>query len=198
MALADLIRGAPKPSATATAATRATDEARKPDPLTGVVAAVAGVAVAKPPIAVSARWLLHFEAGEPVVVAADPPMEHAVVLEKYPRAIAAEPLSAPMPVELPVAMETMFVECVEAGLYDDADRGVLRAMHAADAASTRELVEAMHARIGRCYGCTHFARPGLSDGYCGVRADLPHVYGVMHALPSDKGALCDQVKESTA
>jgi len=177
MALADLIRGVRKPSATATAATRATDEARKAEPQTGAVAAVAGVAVAKPPSVISARWLLHFDAGEPVVVAADLPIEHAAVLAQYPSALAAEPVSAPMPQELPPAIATMFAACVEVGLYDEGDRQVLRAMHAADGAGTRELVEAMHARIGRCCGCKHFARPGLLAGYCAGRNDLEPAYG---------------------
>ena len=43
---------------------------------------------------------------------------------------------------------------------------------------------------GRCWDCLHFARPGLADGYCAQRVDLPHVYGFMHALPADVGACC--------
>ena len=189
MALADLIRGAPKPSATATAATRATAAAQKTEPMSGAVAAVARVAVAKPPGVLSARWLLHFDAAEPIMIAADPPVEHATVLTMYPTAIAAEPLSAPMPQELSPAVARMFAECVEAGLYDEADRPVLKAMYVANAPGTRALVEAMRTRIGRCYRCQHFAR----ERYCGGRSDLEPAYGRGHPLrllPADGGANC--------
>ncbi len=49
-----------------------------------------------------------------------------------------------------------------------------------------------------CRHCRHFSRPGLSDpGYCG--AGLPGlelVYGVLHALPADHGADCDEFIEA--
>jgi hypothetical protein len=66
-------------------------------------------------------------------------------------------------------------------------------MYAADPGGTQMLVAEMHARIGRCYGCQHFARPGLSDGYCTGRDDLEHAYGPRHPLrilPDDGGANC--------
>jgi hypothetical protein len=96
----------------------------------------------------------------------------------------------------PPTVSRLFAESVEAGPSCEAYRAVLRAMHAADTTGTRTLVESMHARIGRCYGCQHFSRPGLSDGYCGGRADLPHAYGFMHFLPAGKGATCDSFKEA--
>ena len=46
-----------------------------------------------------------------------------------------------------------------------------------------------------CQDCQHFARPGLSDGYCAERTDLPLAYGQnhpLHELPGDKGASCDK------
>ena len=44
-----------------------------------------------------------------------------------------------------------------------------------------------------CRTCTHRRRPGLSDGYCGERADLPPAYTHGHPLrklPDDGGASC--------
>jgi len=44
-----------------------------------------------------------------------------------------------------------------------------------------------------CGLCHHFARPGLSRGYCGGRDDLPPAYGKNHPLrrlPEDGGATC--------
>ena len=47
----------------------------------------------------------------------------------------------------------------------------------------------------RCQDCIHFSAPGLSDGYCGQRDDLPPAYGINHPLkrlPSDNGATCSE------
>jgi len=44
-----------------------------------------------------------------------------------------------------------------------------------------------------CRNCIHFARPGLSDGLCGGRSDLPPAFGPGHPLrqlPADHGADC--------
>lgn len=44
-----------------------------------------------------------------------------------------------------------------------------------------------------CRTCTHFRRPGLSDGYCCERDDLPPAYTPGHPLrqlPDDGGASC--------
>lgn len=44
-----------------------------------------------------------------------------------------------------------------------------------------------------CASCTHLGRPGLSDGYCGGRPDLPFAYGPGHPLrqlPADGGLGC--------
>lgn len=49
--------------------------------------------------------------------------------------------------------------------------------------------------IQRCQDCKHFATPGLSDGYCGQRQDLPPAYGVNHPLrrlPADNGESCNE------
>jgi len=44
-----------------------------------------------------------------------------------------------------------------------------------------------------CRTCAHFYRPGLSDGHCGGRDDLPYAYTPGHPLrqlPADGGATC--------
>ena len=44
-----------------------------------------------------------------------------------------------------------------------------------------------------CRTCAHRHRPGLSDGYCGSRSDLPPAYTSghpLHQLPDDGGANC--------
>ena len=197
MALADLIRGKPGRVATATGATAATDAPRPHNPAPVAVATVAGVAVANAERVLSARWVLHFAEGDPIEMTADPPLGHAEVLVQYPTALAAEPLSAPMPREPSPALAAMFTQCVEVGLYAEEERPVLRSMYAADPGSTQMLVAEMHARIGRCCGCQHFARPGLSDGYCTGRGDQAHAYGFVRHLPPDRGARCDDFRDAT-
>ncbi|MDD3354159.1 MAG: hypothetical protein PHD22_11015 [Zoogloea sp.] len=44
-----------------------------------------------------------------------------------------------------------------------------------------------------CRSCEHFAQPGLSDGLCSGRTDLPPAFGPehpLHRLPADRGAHC--------
>jgi hypothetical protein len=197
MSLADLIRGTPKrdsaDTATVTLATPATD-----GPLVRPsVATVATVTVAIAPeheSATASLWLLHFPDLDPLAVAFAPAVDHAGALASYPAAIAAEPM--PETVEpVPADLAALFDACATAGLYDDADRAALPAMLALDADATRGLIEAMHSRIGRCRRCRHFRRPGLSDGYCTGRDDLPHAYGFMHRLPDDGGAGCGAFDE---
>ena len=139
------------------------------------------------------RWLLHFLDAEPLTVTFDPATTHADAPARYPGALAAEPISEGQPGVLPEDVAKLIDECVAADLHGAEERPVLAAMHAADAEATRRLVAEMHARIGRCYGCQHFARPGLSDGYCGGRSDLEPAYGRRHPLrllPADGGANC--------
>lgn len=48
--------------------------------------------------------------------------------------------------------------------------------------------------IRRCQSCLHFFRPGMTDGHCGERDDLPHAYGPNHplrCLPADNGESCE-------
>lgn len=47
--------------------------------------------------------------------------------------------------------------------------------------------------VTSCRTCAHFYRPGLSDGHCGGRDDLPPAYTPGHPLrklPDDGGASC--------
>lgn len=135
-------------------------------------------------------WLLHFPDLDPVAVAFAPAFDHADALAAYQAAIAAEPMPEPPAVPLPADLAALFDACERIGLYDDQDRAALPAMFALDPDGTRGLIEVMHSRIGRCRRCLHFRRPGLSDGYCTGRDDLPRVYGFMRKLPSDGGAQC--------
>lgn len=53
-------------------------------------------------------------------------------------------------------------------------------------------------QVLRCHGCRHFSAPGLSDGHCGGRDDLPRAYGKNHPLrklPPDGGAECKRYEE---
>jgi hypothetical protein len=130
-----------------------------------------------------------------VAVTFAPAVTHADALARYPGAFAAEPVPEVSTDALPDDVAGRIDECVAADLYDDEDRELLARMHAADSDATRTLMDALHARIGRCYRCRHFARPGLSNGYCAGRSDLPHAYGFMHFLPANSGATCDDFKE---
>jgi len=50
-----------------------------------------------------------------------------------------------------------------------------------------------------CKTCRHLKRPGLSDGHCGGRDDLPPAYTAGHPLrrlPDDRGAGCTTWEES--
>ena len=50
-----------------------------------------------------------------------------------------------------------------------------------------------------CRTCQHLKRPGLSDGHCGGRDDLPPAYTAGHPLrrlPDDGGASCATWEES--
>ena len=46
--------------------------------------------------------------------------------------------------------------------------------------------------VDRCQACARYRRPGLSDGYCATRSDLPASgYALLRQLPDDRGAWCD-------
>ncbi len=135
-------------------------------------------------------WLLHFPDLDPVAVAFAPERDQAEVLAAYPEAVAAEPM-AEEAATVPAEALALFDACAKAGLYRDDDRAALPAMFALDPEGVRRLIEATHDRIASCRRCRHFCRPGLSDGYCTGRDDLPHAYGLLHELPDDEGMRCD-------
>jgi hypothetical protein len=140
--------------------------------------------------------MLYFPDAEPIAVTFVPEETDAQVLARYPGAVAAEPLPEPVPAALPAEIVALLDDCIAANLYGDEDRETLTPMYAADPAGTQTLVAEMHARIGRCYGCKHFAPPGLSDRYCTGRDDLPLAYGFMHYMPPGRGALCNVFKDA--
>ncbi|MCO5102190.1 MAG: hypothetical protein M9885_15075 [Burkholderiaceae bacterium] len=190
MALEALLARLEADSVTPVTPAETADVTAKPAP----VLACTAVTPVTSPADVTARatlWLLHFPDLDPVAVAFAPERDQAEVLAAYPDALAAEPMREPLPVPIPGDLLALFDACTNAGLYGDDDRAALPAMFALDAEGTRRLIEAMHAEIRSCRRCRHFRRPGLSDGYCVGRDDLPSVYGLLRALPDDKGLRCD-------
>lgn len=83
---------------------------------------------------------------------------------------------------VPVDVEAMFNECVRVGLYAEADRVSLRAMHQIDPAETRKLVVDMTERVDRCLRCRYLRRSGAA-AHC-VGRDFAD------DLPADRGARC--------
>lgn len=177
-------------SATAIAAIPATDIL---DHDAASVATVAGIAVATDTVA--ARWVVHLVDGIRLEVTFAPAATLGEVLAEYPEAQHAVPAAAlhqpPVPPDIAAALE----RCAQVGLYSDDDRRAVRAMVALDVDATRLLIADMASRIDRCRRCAHFARPGMSDGYCTGRDDLPVVYGQMRSLPADRGAGCDHFEQ---
>lgn len=74
--------------------------ATQPKEEAGAVARIATVAVANPTEAKTANaatswgWLLHFSDRDPLEVYCNPDATHAAILERYPDALAAEPIPA--------------------------------------------------------------------------------------------------------
>jgi hypothetical protein len=201
MSLADLIRGKAQRDSHKVATLTVATPATVVGPPAPSVATVASVTVASPEKrecvdAPASLWLLHFPDLDPVTVAFAPAVDHAGVLSAYPATIAAEPMTAPSAVSMPADLAAMFDACKRIGLYGDEDQASLPEMFALDPAGTRGLVEAMHARIGRCRRCRHFRRPGMSTGYCLERDDLALAYGLLHELPEDDGAQCITFEEA--
>lgn len=140
----------------------------------------------------SARWLIHLADRAPIEVTFSPPVDHAGAMALYPEAAAAQLSPPPAPRAIPSDIAAAFDRCLRAGLYGEAEPALLPALVAADVDATRALIADMASRIDRCRRCVHFARPGMSDGYCTGRDDLPQVYGQMHSLPADLGAGCGE------
>lgn len=177
-------------SATAIAAIPATDI---PGQGAATVATVAGIAVAADTVA--AQWVIHLVDGTQIEATFAPAATLGEVLAEYPDAQRAAPAATLQMVPVPPDIAATLERCAQVGLYGDDDRRAIRAMVALDVDATRVLIANMASRIGRCRRCVHFARPGMSDGYCSGRDDLPEVYGQMHSLPADMGAGCDHFEE---
>jgi hypothetical protein len=145
---------------------------------------------------VACRWLVEGSAGTVLPVSFMPAASRAEVLGRYPGARRLEPAAEPLDRGLPPDLARAFDSCVAAGRCTEDEREILAAMVAVDEVETRSLLERAGDPIGRCARCVHHARPGLADtGYCGVRSDLPHVYGLLHRLPVDQGWGCGRFRE---
>jgi hypothetical protein len=162
-------------------------------------------------------WLIHFADGEPLEVATTPASTHAEILSLYPSAVAAEPL-VPTRQRPRASMNASDEKSIRAWLerIGETDAAtvaeVMRQCRQDDEArryfvgrsrkvSSGEVSNGVSSKTApkeaaamRCGNCRHFARPGLSSGYCGAgRADLLHAYGDDHPLrqlPEDGGASC--------
>lgn len=122
-------------------------------------------------------WLIRCPDRQPVEVHFWPPATLAEALTGYPTAINAEPMQAPHGAE---------PEPDKAQPHQEE-----KAPPAPDAGRWRAGPAALPARS--CRTCGHLKRPGLSDGHCGGRDDLPAAYGPGHPLrrlPDDGGASC--------
>ncbi len=122
-------------------------------------------------------WLIRCPDRQPVEVHFWPPATLAEALTGYPTAINAEPMQAPHGAE---------PEPDKAQPHQEE-----KAPPAPDAGRWRAGPAALPARS--CRTCRHLYRPGLSDGHCGGRDDLPAAYGPGHPLrrlPDDGGAGC--------
>lgn len=125
----------------------------------------------------STVWLIQHVDRRPLEVHFWPPATRAEVLTDYPTAINVEPMQAPHSAE---------AEPDKAQPHQED-----KAPPAPDAGRWRAGPAALLARS--CRTCQHLLRPGLSDGHCGGRDDLPPAYTAGHPLrllPDDGGANC--------
>ncbi len=135
------------------------------------------------PADASPAWLIHCPDRQPVEVHFWPPATLAEALTGYPTAINAEPMQTPHGAE---------PEPDKAQPHQEE-----KAPPAPDAGRWRAGPAALPARS--CRTCRHLKRPGLSDGHCGGRDDLPPAYTAGHPLrrlPDDGGANCTTWEES--
>jgi hypothetical protein len=135
----------------------------------------------------ASTWLVHYVDGDIVAVTYAPAVTHERALADHPRAVAAEPVIA-TPQPLPADLAAVVRDCIAAGSLADGDDEILQSAYGTDPVATRVLIESLRQT---CEGCEHFARPGLSDGYCGNQAAVNDLaYGLLHHLPADRGATC--------
>lgn len=144
------------------------------------------------------RWVIHFADRDPLEVTFAPAVTHAEALASYRCGVAAEPIPESPGVMIPPDLTEAFDQCAAADRYGDRDRTSLSATFAVDPVATRALATEMRGRTGQCRRCEHFSRPGLSDGYCTGRDDLPLAYGLLRVLPADAGAWCPRFARGRA
>lgn len=158
-------------------------------------------------------WLFHFPDRDDLPVTFAPAVDHAAALAYYPEAVAAEPIpDRPQRKATKAEAEeiTALVRAIYANDTDD-DRAEALAMALADPDGAllcyRTIAEERGIALAApvvgtakaCQYCQHYTRPGMSEGYCGGRDDLPRAYGLNHPLrrlPADRGASCDQWQAS--
>lgn len=201
--------------ATATVATLATVQPKTPPS----VATVASVAVANPRTPETdkgkprSQWLFHFADRDDLPVTFAPAVDHAAALAYYPEAVAAEPIPD-RPQRKATKAEANEITALVRAIYahdTDDDRAEALAMALADPDGAllcyRTIAEERGIALAApvvgtakaCQCCQHYTRPGMSEGYCGGRDDLPRAYGLNHPLrrlPADRGASCDQWQAS--
>lgn len=68
-----------------------------------------------------------------------------------------------------------------AGSITDEHRALIRA-HKGELLDLLRNGATLATECGTCGTCRHVRRPGLADGYCIARADLPPAYGTDHPL----------------
>ena len=161
----------------------------------------------------SQQWLLHFTDRSDLPVMFASAIEHAAVLDYYPDAVAAEPISERPQRKATKAEAEEITALVQAVYANDTDDDRAEALVAALAdpdgallcyrtiAKDRGIAIAapVVGTVTACQCCQHYTRPGKSDGYCGGRDDLAPAYGVNHPLrrlPVNRGASCDDWKAS--
>lgn len=86
--------------------------------------------------------------------------------------------------------------CRQSGQFAQAELDQAASALQLDLELAAELVLGMRDRLNRCRRCAHGRRPGLSDGYCIHRQDLPLAYGMLRELPADRGAWCESFEEA--
>jgi hypothetical protein len=154
-------------------------------------------------------WLFHFADRNDLPVTFAPAVDRAAALAYYPEAVAAEP-PPDRPQRKPTKAEAEEITALVSAVFpDDTDDDRAEALAAALAdpdgallcyrtiAKDRGIAIAapVVGTVKACRCCQHYARPGKSEGYCGVRDELPLAYGANHPLrrlPADRGASCNQ------
>lgn len=111
------------------------------------------------------HWLVHFSDRDPVEVYCNPDADFANIMQTYPDALGAVPISERIP-----------------QVFTEAENAEWAALWRGVPATG-------------CTSCTHSRKPGGVTRYCSARPDLPPAYGDGHplrCLPDNDGAKCQQ------